>query len=211
MSGRIATIELQFPGRYLMLFADRAMRPASRLVAPIVGDAAEGTSFVDVDVVAPIGVSLAATRRPRRVRLHQRSIPFANSRILILPLTEIAGLSPVRKRGHRDGRWDSDQVAAPRKNDVTGNFGHCQTSPECRAKSTDQADSPAAKAFSQRAGRGALCSAVGTGGRPRAPAIVNPVPVLTARTTTPPHRFVSRCRSKHFADFERPKARSPRN
>ena len=147
MSGRIATIELQFPGRYLMLFADRAMRPASRLVAPIVGDAAEGTSFVDVDVVAPIGVSLAATRRPRRVWLHQRSIPFANSRILILPLTEIAGLSPVRKRGHRDGRWDSDQVAAPGKNGVTGNFSHCQTSPECRAKSTDQADSPAAKAF----------------------------------------------------------------
>ena len=147
MSGRIAAVELQFPRRDLMLFADRAMRPASRLVAPIVGDAAESTSFADVDVVAPIGVSLAATRRPRRVRLHQRSIPFANSRILILPLTEIAGLSPVRKRGHRDGRWDSDQVAAPGKNDVTGNFGHCQTSPECRAKSTDQADGPAAKAF----------------------------------------------------------------
>src|SRR6516162_726537 len=100
------------------------MRPASRFVAPIVRDTAEGTSIADVDVVAPIGVGLAATRRPRRVRLHQRSIPFANSGILILPLTEIAGMSPVRKRGHRDDRWESDQVTAPGKEGVTENVGH---------------------------------------------------------------------------------------
>jgi hypothetical protein len=107
-----------------MLFADRSMRPASRLVAPIVCDAAEGASIANVDVVAPIGVGLATTRLPRRVWLHQRSIPFANGRIVILPLTEIAGMSPVRKRGHRDGYWESDQVAASGKNGVTGNVGH---------------------------------------------------------------------------------------
>src|SRR4051794_7658999 len=77
------------------------MRPAARFIRPVVRDRRVCLAVLDVDLVGPIGVRLAAARSTRIIRLHQRLIPLANGGICRLPLSEIAGICNAKHATER--------------------------------------------------------------------------------------------------------------
>jgi hypothetical protein len=74
------------------------MGPPARLVRSVIGNGAERLAVLDMDIVAPIGIGLAAARTRRHVRPHQLLIPLAHFRRVVdgVPLAEVARLCATK-------------------------------------------------------------------------------------------------------------------
>src|SRR3979490_1916820 len=92
VTGWIGFVPLEFVIRDFNFRSDVDVRPAARVVGPVVGDYRVGFAVSDMDFISPVGVGFAAARRIRNVRLHQGLVPLPDSGIYRFPFSRIPGV-----------------------------------------------------------------------------------------------------------------------
>jgi hypothetical protein len=92
VTGWIGFVPLEFVIRDFNFRSDVDVRPAARVVGPVVGDYRVGFAVSDMDFISPVRVGFAAARRIRNIRLHQGLVPLPDSGIYRFPLSQIAGV-----------------------------------------------------------------------------------------------------------------------
>jgi len=92
VTGWIGFVPLEFVIRDFNFRSDVDVRPAARLVGPVVGDYRVGFTVFDMDFISPVRVGFAAARRIRNIRLHQGLVPLPDSGIYCFPLSQITSV-----------------------------------------------------------------------------------------------------------------------
>ncbi len=92
VTGWIGFVPLEFVIGDFNFRSDVDVRPAARLVGPVIGDYRVGFAVSDMDFISPVRVGFAAARRIRNIRLHQGLVPLPDSGIYCFPLSQITSV-----------------------------------------------------------------------------------------------------------------------
>jgi hypothetical protein len=91
--------------------SDIDVRTSARFVGPVVGDGRVRLPILDVNLIRPIGIRLAATRSGRNVGLHQGLVPLPDRGIHRIPLSEVAGIHNANHATKRQAKDDAFHFA----------------------------------------------------------------------------------------------------